>query len=173
MLARCCFPAASFIRSREDFTYIEEPDIFHEVLGHTPLLTHPQLANFSRKIGEAGLQVPTEDHAWLMRLYWFTVEFGLIREGNAIKALGSGLASSVAELEHTRSGIPKLRPFDVMDILRTSYRIDIPQPVYFVINDLNDLLTIIDHDLAADIRTARAMGIFPPLYPPQEHMKAG
>ncbi|WP_343563980.1 phenylalanine 4-monooxygenase [Kiloniella sp. b19] len=173
MLASCHFPAASFIRSREDFNYIEEPDIFHEVLGHTPLLTHPQLANFSRKIGEAGLQVPKEDHAWLIRLYWFTIEFGLIREDGGIKALGSGLASSVSELEHARSSLPQLRPFDVMDILRTSYRIDIPQPVYFVINDLDDLLSITDRDLAADIRTARTMGIFPPLYPPKDQTEAG
>ncbi|MGR4001483.1 MAG: phenylalanine 4-monooxygenase [Alphaproteobacteria bacterium] len=168
MLSQRRFPAASFIRRREHFSYVEEPDIFHEILGHTPLLTHPQLASFSRRIGEAGLKVGKADYAWLIRLYWFTIEFGLINQDNGVKALGAGLASSTAELVHALGREPVLRRFDVMDILRTSYRIDIPQPVYFVIQELDDLLNILKRDLPRDVKKARRTGILPPLYPPKE-----
>jgi phenylalanine-4-hydroxylase len=137
MLASKTFPAASFIRSREDFDYIEEPDIFHEIFGHTPLLTDARFAGFSHAIGLAGLKAEKQDYAWLIRLYWFTIEFGLTRENGVLKALGSGLASSKTELPWALSGEPVLRPFDVIDILRTPYRIDIHQ--LGVVRDLEGL----------------------------------
>lgn len=165
LLADRCFPAASFIRRREDFDYIEEPDIFHEIFGHTPLLTDPRFAAFSQAIGEAGLKAEKADYAWLIRLYWFTIEFGLTHEGDVLKGLGSGLASSIAELDWAISGKPELRPFDVLDILRTPYRIDILQPVYFVIDDLDALFAAARRDLLADMAQARALGLHPPKYP--------
>jgi phenylalanine-4-hydroxylase len=80
-----CWPTAPFRRPvssgrARDFDYIEEPDIFHEVFGHTPLLTDPRFAAFSQAIGAAGLRAAKEDYAWLIRLYWFTIEFGLTVE---------------------------------------------------------------------------------------------
>lgn len=165
LLADCCFPAASFIRRREDFDYIEEPDIFHEIFGHTPLLTDARFATFSQAIGQAGLRADKADYAWLIRLYWFTIEFGLMRENGVLKGLGSGLASSIAELEWATAGQPELRPFDVIDILRTPYRIDILQPVYFVIHDLDDLFAAAKRDLLADVATARKLGLHAPKYP--------
>ena len=167
MLANKTFPAASFIRSREDFDYIEEPDIFHELFGHTPLLTDARFAAFSNAIGHAGSQCAPEDYSWLIRLYWFTIEFGLLREGSEIKALGSGLASSPEELKWSRSGQAELRPFDIIDILRTPYRIDIPQPVYFVLDDPDTLFASAQRDLMADIRTAHSLGLHAPKYPPK------
>ncbi|MCE0505264.1 phenylalanine 4-monooxygenase [Roseivivax sp. GX 12232] len=167
MLAEATFPAASFIRSREDFDYIEEPDIFHEMFGHTPLLTDPRFAAFSQAIGKAGAQAGKDDFAWLIRLYWFTIEFGLMREGDQMKALGSGLASSPEELEWSVSGQPEYRPFDVIDILRTPYRIDIPQPVYFVLDDLDALFAAAERDLLADVATAREAGLHAPKFPPK------
>lgn len=168
MLSERTFPAASFIRSRKDFDYIREPDIFHEVFGHTPLLTDPRFAGFSQAIGKAGLKAEARDYSWLIRLYWFTIEFGLTREGGHVKALGSGLASSPTELPWSvgegSSGKPILRPFDVMDILRTPYRIDIHQPLYFVLEDLDDLFAAADRDLMADVRAAQARGLFAPTY---------
>ncbi|MFM7445972.1 MAG: phenylalanine 4-monooxygenase, partial [Tabrizicola sp.] len=158
MLAERCFPAASFIRNRRDFDYIEEPDIFHEIFGHTPLLTDPRFAAFSQAIGAAGLRAEKADYAWLIRLYWFSIEFGLTVEGGVTKTLGSGLASSPSELLWSVSGRPELRPFDVIDILRTPYRIDIHQPVYFVIERLDDLFAAADRDLLADVATARRLG---------------
>jgi len=168
MLADRTFPAASFIRRREHFDYIEEPDIFHEIFGHTPLLTHPEFAAFSQAIGKAGLAARKEDRPWIIRLYWFSIEFGLMREDGGIKGLGSGLASSTAELEHAVSDVPEKRDFDVVDILRTTYRIDIPQPLYYVISDLEQLFAAAERDLLADVARARELGVFPPLYPPKE-----
>jgi phenylalanine-4-hydroxylase len=172
MLAAKTFPAASFIRNRRDFDYIEEPDIFHEIFGHTPLLTDPRFANFSQKIGEAGQLCDPADYAWLIRLYWFTIEFGLIREDGEIKALGSGLASSPTELIHAASGeTAAKRPFDVVDILRTPYRIDIHQPIYFCLDHADQLLEAAERDLLGDIRNARALGLHAATYPPKQ--KAG
>lgn len=166
MLADRCFPAASFIRKRKHFDYIEEPDIFHEIFGHAPLLTDPRFAAFSQAIGQAGLRADKADYAWLIRLYWFSIEFGLTREGDAIKGLGSGLASSISELDWAvASPEPQRRGFDVLDILRTPYRIDILQPVYFVIEDLDVLFQAAERDLLADVARARSLGLFKPLYP--------
>lgn len=167
MLADRTFPAASFIRAREDFHYIEEPDIFHELFGHTPLLTDARFAAFSQAIGAAGREAAKEDYAWLIRLYWFTIEFGLMREDGGMKALGSGLASSPEELRWCTSGKPEYRPFDVLDILRTPYRIDIPQPIYFVLDDLDALFTAADRDLLADVAEAKRLGLHAPAYPPK------
>lgn len=171
MLADRIFPAASFIRSRKDFDYIEEPDIFHEIFGHTPLLTDPRFAAFSQAIGEAGLRCTKEDYAWLIRLYWFSIEFGLTVEKGEIKALGSGLASSPTELLWAvgqGAHQPERRAFDVIDILRTPYRIDIHQPVYFVLDRLDDLFAAAQRDLLADIATARSLGLHAPKYPPKQ-----
>lgn len=166
MLADRAFPAASFIRKRKHFDYIEEPDIFHEIFGHAPLLTDPRFAAFSQAIGKAGLQADKQDYAWLIRLYWFSVEFGLTHEDGVIKGLGSGLASSVSELSWAVTAPdPERRDFDVIDILRTPYRIDILQPVYFVIPDLDQLFQAAERDLLADVATARTLGLFTPKYP--------
>ncbi|WP_418591743.1 phenylalanine 4-monooxygenase [Ponticoccus sp. (in: a-proteobacteria)] len=167
MLADRTFPAASFMRSREDFDYIEEPDIFHELFGHTPLLTDPRFAAFSQAIGAAGRDADPKDYAWLIRLYWFTIEFGLMREGTGVKALGSGLASSPEELEWSVSGQPQYRPFDIIDILRTPYRIDIPQPIYFVLEDLDTLFAAAERDLLKDVAQAQRLGLHAPAYPPK------
>lgn len=169
MLANREFPAASFIRTRRDFDYITEPDIFHEVFGHTPLLTDPRFAAFSQAIGRAGQRAGAREYAWLIRLYWFTIEFGLRRVDGQIKALGSGLASSPSELTHAvLSDAPVRRAFDVLDILRTPYRIDIHQPVYFVLDDVDTLFQAADRDLLVDVRTAQGLGLFAPTYPPKQ-----
>jgi len=170
MLANRVFPAASFIRSRADFNYIEEPDIFHEIFGHTPLLTDPRFAAFSQAIGEAGTRCKKEDYSWLIRLYWFTIEFGLTVENGMVKALGSGLASSATELIWSVTGDkngPERRPFNVIDILRTPYRIDIHQPIYFVIENFEELFRAAERDLLADITHARSLGLLAPKYPPK------
>lgn len=166
MLANKTFPAASFIRSRADFDYIEEPDIFHEIYGHTPLLTDVRFAQFSQAIGKAGQNCDKPTYAWLIRLYWFTIEFGLIKQNEDIKALGSGLASSPTELVHSIDAKDVIRkPFDVIDILRTPYRIDIHQPIYFVLESVEQLLDTAKRNLLADIKTAQNLGLHAPTYP--------
>ena len=172
MLSERTFPAASFIRSREDFDYIEEPDIFHEIYGHTPLLTDARFADFSQAIGETGLRCEPKDYSWLIRLYWFTIEFGLIRENGGVKALGSGLASSPGELAYSiNDQTASRKPFDIIDILRTPYRIDINQPIYFVLDSVDELLAATSRDLLQDIKTAQSLGLYAPTYPPKK--KAG
>lgn len=167
MLAERVFPAASFIRLRKHLDYIEEPDIFHELFGHTPLLSDQRFADFSQAVGEAGLRAEKNQYAWLIRLYWFTIEFGLVQHQTGIKALGSGLASSPTELPYSLcSPEPLRRPFDVLDILRTPYRIDIHQSVYFVLESVDELFEATNRDLLADVKAAQQLGLFPARYAP-------
>ncbi len=165
LLANRTFPAASFIRRREHFNYIEEPDIFHEIFGHTPLLTDPRFADFSQAIGRAGCAVDPADYSWLIRLYWFTIEFGLTHRCGRYQAFGSGLASSPTELPYSvqNSHVQRV-PFDVISILRTPYLIDIQQPLYYVLANFDDLFEVPERDLAKDIKKARKLGLLAPLF---------
>ncbi|MBI1363924.1 MAG: phenylalanine 4-monooxygenase [Proteobacteria bacterium] len=165
------FPAATFIRLREEFDYLQEPDIFHEIYGHCPLLTNKIYADFMQKYGEIGLKVAKEDRAMLARLYWFTVEFGLMKKPEGMRIYGAGILSSVGESDYAlNSGIPEYRKLDLVDVFRTPYRIDIYQPVYFVINGFNDLYNLVkDENVLLDaIREARSLGEHAPKFPPKE-----
>lgn len=157
LLARRIFPAASFIRRREEFAYLREPDIFHELLGHTPLLTHPVIAEFSQRIGEAGCTAGPEYHEWLARLYWKTIEFGLIRTADGLRAYGAGIISSPEELRYSlESPVPKRLAFDPVTALQSTYRIDVLQPVYFVLHSFDQLRELTQTDLIELIDEARA-----------------
>lgn len=163
------FPAATFIRRREELDYLQEPDIFHEVFGHCPLLTNEAYANFTHTYGKLGLKANEEDRVLLARLYWFTIEFGLIKSKNGIKAYGGGILSSISETPYSiESDIPERKPFDVLDVLRTPYRIDIKQPIYFVINNFDVLFHLIDMDLIDLIAKARRLGMHAPVYETSE-----
>ena len=170
LLADRRFPAATFIRSRQEMEYLQEPDIFHEVFGHCPLLLDEGFAAFSHAYGKAGAAARKEDHAMLARLYWFTVEFGLInRPGKDLRAYGAGLCSSIGEVRYAlESDIPQRKPFDPVDALRTPYRIDIFQTVYFVIQSSDELYRLAQTDLLALIEEARRLGMHPPTFPPKE-----
>ena len=172
LLANKKFPAATFIRSREEMEYLQEPDIFHEVFGHCPLLLDEGFAAFSHAYGLAGASARKEDHAMLARLYWFTVEFGLIqRPERPLKAYGAGLCSSIGEVKYAlESDIPIRKPFDPIEALRTPYRIDIYQTVYFVIQSSDELFDLAQKDLLAMISEARKLGMHPPPFPPKEKM---
>ncbi|HET7370728.1 MAG TPA: phenylalanine 4-monooxygenase [Gammaproteobacteria bacterium] len=169
LLADKKFPAASFIRTREEFDYLQEPDIFHEVFGHTPLLTDPRFAEFTHAYGKAGLSASKEDRVMLARLYWFTVEFGLMNTANGLKTYGAGIVSSVGETPYSiESDKPVRKPFDPIEVLRTPYRIDIFQTVYFVIDSLDQLFETAKLDLFGLIAEARRLGMREPTYPPAE-----
>jgi phenylalanine-4-hydroxylase len=168
LLANRSFPVATFIRSREDFDYIQEPDIFHEVFGHTPPLTDHRFAAFVEAYGRAGLAADPKDHAMLARLFWFTVEFGLVHTSDGIRAYGSGIMSSPGELVYAvESEVPERKPFDAVDALRTPYRINILQPVYFVIDGFDQLFDLARSDLLGYIREARRLGMHEPKFPPK------
>ncbi len=162
LLARKRFPAASFIRSRQEMDYLKEPDIFHEILGHTPLLTDSRYAAFVQAYGEAGCRASKEQRVWLARLFWFTVEFGLIHTDDGVKAFGAGIVSSKTELPYAVTSTQvQRRPFNEIDILRTPYRIDILQTVYFVLNDLEQLFELAHKDLIPLVNKARVLGLKP------------
>lgn len=173
LLSEKKFPAASFIRTRESMDYLQEPDIFHEIFGHTPMLTHPAFADFVHAYGRAGMSASKRERVLLARLFWFTVEFGLVRSSEGLRIYGGGIASSPGETVYAlESDKPIRRPFDPLDALRTPYRIDIYQTVYYVLEDLNDLFELAEADLLALIRKARVLGQFTPTHPPKEQKAA-
>lgn len=165
LLATRRFPAATFIRRKEDLDYLQEPDIFHEVFGHCPLLTNPAYADFTHTYGKLGLKASHEDRVLLARLFWFTNEFGLINTPAGLRIYGGGILSSSSETVYClESPIPQRKPLDVLEALRTPYRIDILQPIYFVINNFDTLYHLAEMDLMDLIRQSRALGEFKPLY---------
>lgn len=166
LLSQRRFPVATFLRRREDIDYIEEPDLFHEVFGHCPLLTHAPYADFIEGFGKLALALPRDTRWHMFRLFWFTVEFGMIRTAEGLRAYGAGIVSSPAEARHALSGVPEVRDFDLLDILRTPYRIDILQPVYFAIPDFGTLAASLDADIAGLIDAAKRQGDHAPRFAP-------
>ena len=169
LLATRRFPAATFIRQREDMAYLQEPDVFHEIFGHTPLLTDYRFAAFSEAYGKAGLAADKRDHAMLARLFWFTVEFGLIQTNEGLRSYGAGIVSSPGELIYAlESELPVRKQLDPIDVLRTPYRIDIYQTVYFVLESFDELFDLAQKDLISLIGKARELGMHAPTYPVKE-----
>lgn len=165
LIANKKFPAATFIRRRDEIDYLQEPDIFHEIFGHCPLLTNQAYADFTQTYGKLGQHASEEDRVMLARLYWFTIEFGLINTSEGVRVYGGGILSSKEETIYSlESPTPVRKPFDVLDVLRTPYRIDIKQPIYFVIDSFETLFQLADMDLLALIREARKMGMHKPTY---------
>lgn len=164
LLANKQFPVASFIRRMEELDYLQEPDIFHEVFGHTPLLADPHFAHFTHTYGLAGVGAIAEERVMLARLYWFTVEFGLIKTAHGNRAYGAGLVSSIGELQHALSGKPIVKEFDLLEVLRTPYRIDIYQPIYFVIESFDQLFNLTLSEVKLAIKAAQEMGMEEPLF---------
>jgi phenylalanine-4-hydroxylase len=117
--------------SRPDYT--PEPDIVHEIIGHIPNFTNPDFTDFSQFIGKGAVIANDEQLEQLGRLYWFTVEFGLVEEGGEIKAFGAGLLSSYSELEHAFSGEVERRKFNLEEVINTSYDYSDMQPILYVI----------------------------------------
>ncbi|MBA3661827.1 MAG: phenylalanine 4-monooxygenase [Gammaproteobacteria bacterium] len=165
LLANKKFPAATFIRKREELNYLKEPDIFHEVFGHCPLLTNKAYADFTYEYGKLGLSVSHADRVMLAKLYWFTIEFGLIKQTEGLRIYGGGILSSMGETPYALDNPDaKRKPFEPLEVLRTPYRIDIMQPVYYVIDDFNVLFELMQMDLIKLIHEARTLGMHAPLY---------
>ena len=141
-LAHRQFVAGRFIRRPEQIDYLEEPDVFHDVFGHAPLLSDPVFADYMQAYGEGGLRaVRLGAIERLARLYWHTVEFGLIRGPEGLRIYGSGIVSSHGEsLYALESAKPPRIAFDLKRVMRTRYNIDDYQPAYFVIERFEDLL---------------------------------
>lgn len=132
-LERGIMLSTQYIRHPSKPFFTPEPDIIHELLGHAPMLTNPAFAEFSRLVGE-GARIANDDELEQMsRLYWFTVEFGLIEEQGQVKAFGAGLLGGIEDMRRAFSAGADQRPFDLEEITGLDYDYNHPQPIYFVI----------------------------------------
>ncbi len=138
------FVAGNFIRRPDQLDYLQEPDVFHDVFGHVPMLADPVFADYLEAYGRGGQRALGLDALkYLGRLYWYTVEFGLIREGDGLKIYGSGIVSSYAESQFALDDpSPNRIGFDIARVMRTEYRIDDFQQNYFVIPSFDELLRV-------------------------------
>jgi phenylalanine-4-hydroxylase len=145
-LSKRRFPAGNFIRGADSLDYLEQPDVFHDVFGHVPLLAQPAVADFMQAMGEEGLAALRANALHrLSRLYWYSVEFGLAREDGESRVYGAGLLSSFGESRFALDDpAPRRSPFDLKEVLRTRYRTDVFQKAYFVIPSFEALLRLID-----------------------------
>ena len=165
LVANRQFPAATFIRFLDELDYVQEPDIFHELFGHCPMLTNSVYADFLQEYAEKVLTFPESDWALLQRLFWFTVEFGLIQTSEGLRAYGGGILSSIRETGYSVESDEPLRAlFNPVAAFRTPYRIDQLQSVYFVIDDYRVLYDFVKQDLGALMQSARTLHEYPPLF---------
>ncbi len=166
LLTAQLFPAATFIRRQEELDYLQEPDIFHEIFGHCPLLTEPNFAKFMQNYGTIAGQANSKQLAILSRLYWFTVEFGLIQTAKGPLSYGGGILSSIGETVYAvESPEPQRQPFDLLTAMRTPYRIDQFQTIYFVIESFEQLFEITHDNLLDRCDEAIRLGDFEPSFP--------
>jgi phenylalanine-4-hydroxylase len=141
LLAQRKFPVTDWIRKPEEFDYVVEPDVFHDLFGHVPLLFNRSFADYMQAYGAGGLKASRLDACELLaRLYWYTVEFGLIHTPQGLRAYGAGILSSSSELKHSVcAAAPRRVAFDLARIMRSRYRIDSFQETYFVIDSFQQL----------------------------------
>ena len=149
-LAHRRFPVTTWIRRPDQLDYLQEPDAFHDVFGHVPMLLNPVFADYMQAYGKGGLKaLRLGGLTYLARLYWYTVEFGLIKTAKGLRIYGSGIVSSRGEsiycLEHQD---PQRVAFDLLRIMRTNYRIDDYQETYFVIDSFEQLFAATRPDFA-------------------------
>jgi phenylalanine-4-hydroxylase len=149
-LANRRFPCGNFIRKADELDYLEEPDVFHDVFGHVPMLVNPVIADYIQAYGQGGLRARKLGNlAHLARVYWYTVEFGLLRQADGLRIYGAGIASSFTESRFClESDSPNRIGFDLERVMRTNYRIDDFQETYFVVDHLEDLLELARIDFA-------------------------
>jgi phenylalanine-4-hydroxylase len=140
-LANKKFTSTCWLRSMEEIDYLEEPDMFHDVFAHVPMLTDVDYTNFFQNIGQLALEVINDEEKLkkLQRLYWFTIEFGLMETSNGNKIYGAGIISSKNEMKNAFSNKSIKTDFNVLEIMNQDFRIDIVQEKYFVIKSFNQL----------------------------------
>jgi phenylalanine-4-hydroxylase len=150
-LANRRFPAGAFIRSEQELDYLEEPDIFHDIFGHVPLLADPAYAAFMQAYGEGGRRALQRGQLHnLARLYWYTIEFGLMQSAAGLRIFGAGIMSSTAESKFALDDpSPHRVAFDLERVMRTTYIIDDFQKTYFVISNFQDLRAVCLNDFGA------------------------
>ena len=163
-LANRRFPAGNFIRRPHELDYLEEPDVFHDVFGHVPMLMNPAIADFIQAYGQGGLRAQGLGNlAQLARVYWYTIEFGLVQQNDGLRIYGAGIASSFTETVFSLdSPSPHRIRLNLERLMRTNYRIDDFQESYFVIRDLDELLEFSRIDFAPLYQRAAQGAELPP-----------
>ena len=159
--------------SQPGVAYQRNHGVANWIFGHCPMLTLPTYADFLQKYGEKALELD-KSYIWMMqRLFWFTVEFGLIRTEEGVRIYGAGIASSAGETPYAvESPEPERRPFDALTVFRTPYRIDIFQSVYYVIESAQQLYDLVTSDLVPIMDEAKRLKSLPPTFPPKEEAGA-
>ncbi len=149
-LANRRFPAGQFIRKPHELDYLEEPDVFHDVFGHVPMLMNPVIADYIQAYGEGGLKANRLGMLEkLARVYWYTVEFGLVQQRDGLRIYGAGIASSFSETRFAvEDDSPNRVRFELARVMQTHYRIDDFQETYFVLGHLDELLELARIDFA-------------------------
>lgn len=165
LLANKKFPAATFIRCEEELDYVQEPDIFHEIFGHCPMLTDRVYADFVHDFACKVLTFPESDWPLLQRMFWFTVEFGLIKTAKGLRAYGGGILSSIKETVYSvESDVPIRVLFEPVAAFRMPYRIDMLQKVYFVIEEYQALYNFVESDISELLERTRQLGELPAFF---------
>jgi phenylalanine-4-hydroxylase len=143
-LANRRFPSGQFIRRPDQLDYLQEPDVFHDVFGHVPMLMNPAIADYIQAYGEGGLRANKLGTLGnLARVYWYTVEFGLVEQKEGLRIYGAGIASSYTEsIFAVDDASPNRIRFDLERVMRTKYRIDDFQETYFAVRNLEELLDL-------------------------------
>ena len=156
-LANRRFPVTVWLRTPEEFDYIVEPDIFHDFFGHVPLLFNPVFADYLEAYGKGGVKAKGLNALdYLARLYWYTVEFGLIRTNKGLRTYGAGILSSGGELPYCiESDKPHRIRFDLLRVMQSNYKIDTFQETYFVIDSFRELFDATAPDFTPYYQTLR------------------
>ena len=161
MLAQKQFPSTTWLRRLDQLDYLPEPDMFHDAFGHMPLLSNETFCEFFQQLGHIGLRYINSPEALTMlgRIYWFTIEFGLITSEQGIKIYGAGILSSSGETSYSLSGKASNKSFDIIEIMHTHFDNDRIQDKYFVIEDFQQL-----HESLIDIEAELERVIAPSIF---------
>lgn len=166
MLSKKQFPSTIYIRGSSASNLSYSPDIFHELFGHIPILMNDKHSEYVQKFGQLCLEFNEREVALLQRLYWFSYEMGLITTKEGLKIYGASLMSSYDEVKHAFSDKAVIKPFSLLDILRTPYRDDMVQSVYFKLSSFEELFEVLEDVkcLRSTINSAYYMGEYYPSF---------
>jgi len=144
-LSKRRFTSTCWLRSIEEFDYLQEPDMFHDIFAHVPMLCNKKYTDFFHKIGQLATSFHNQEAVkMLQRLYWYTIEFGVLQTKDDLKIYGAGIISSVGEINNVYGGLAQIKPFNIQEVLHTPFEIDKVQPLYFYVESFDQLQKALD-----------------------------